>query len=169
MGKVSQTSSDSSRLVKPQYGDRRSACEPTSPHPSSPILAMRLLALLLWSFLVFVQGMDIKGTISAQDNLPSPALLPPSTLLLLTAPGIQYQTHPSPKGEFTFRNVTAGPSYLFEIECITHSFPSLRIDTTGERVEVHHTFRGNEWGHIGPRLEYPLQITPSTKADYYVV
>lgn len=142
---------------------------PISTNPVITNLSMLLLALLISSFLVFVQGMDIKGAILAHDNLPSPALLPPSTLLLLTAPGIQYQTHPSPKGEFTFRNVTAGPSYLFEIECITHSFPSLRIDTKGEQVEVYQTFRGNEWGHIGPRHEYPLQVSPSTKADYYVV
>ena len=132
------------------------------------MLLLQTFLLLLFS-ITLVKSLDIKGIITATADLPSPALLPPSTLLLLSAPGRQYQTHPSPKGEFIIRNVTSGPSYLLEIECLTHLFPSLRIDTAGDEVEVYQTFRGNEWSHKGPKLEYPIYIAPSSKANYYAV
>jgi hypothetical protein len=130
---------------------------------------MLLLAFLVLFTLTLVRGLDVEGAISAHAFLPSPALLPPSTQLFLSAPGTLYHTHPAPNGAFIFRNVTAGPSYLFKIESITHSFPSLRIDTAGNSIEVYQTFKGNDWSHKGAQLEYPLHISPLAKADYYVV
>jgi Protein of unknown function (DUF2012) len=125
--------------------------------------------VLLASLLSFAFGIDIRGSISSSEHLPALAVLAPSTLILLSAPGIQYKTHPSPSGTFTYRNVTAGPSYLFEIDSITHIFPPLRIDTTNGQVEVYQTFKGNEWSCRGARLSYPIEITSTAKADYYIV
>ena len=82
----------------------------------------------------------------------------------------EYKTHPTPSGSFKFRNVTAGPSYILQIECLTHAFPPLRIDTQNEDdVEVFQTFKGNAWSHRGAKLAYPIQIAPSAQADYYIV
>src|SRR5947207_10669509 len=98
--------------------------------------------LVLTSLVVLVLGIDITGSISSSSALVSPSILPPTTLLSLTAPGLEYKTHPSASGSFTFRNVTAGPSYLFHVDCLTHTFPSLRVDTADDNVGVYQTFRG---------------------------
>ena len=128
------------------------------------------LFLLLLSLITFAQGLEITGSIPASNpHLASPAFLPPSTSLILSAHNRQYKTHPSPSGSFTFRNVTAGPSYLLQVECLTHTFPSLRIDTQNEDVEVYQTFKANEWNHRGAKLAYPIQLAPSSTADYYIV
>lgn len=128
------------------------------------------MILLLLAFVAFTQGLEITGSIPASNpHLANPAFLPPSTTLILSAHNRQYKTHPSSSGKFTFRNVTAGPSYLLQVECLTHSFPSLRIDTQNEDVEVYQTFKGNEWSHRGAKLAYPIQLAPSSTADYYIV
>jgi Protein of unknown function (DUF2012) len=126
--------------------------------------------ILLFSLLpTFTQGLDIAGSIVLNAHLISPASLPPSTLLTLSSKNLEYKTHPASNGLFTFRNVTVGPSYILQIECLTHSFPSLRIDTQDGNLEVYQTFRENAWNHRGAKLAYPIQIAPSAQADYYVV
>jgi ER membrane protein complex subunit 7 len=128
--------------------------------------------LFISSLLALTQALDITGSIAASNQLPSPALLPPSTLLVLSAPNLEYKTHASATGSFTFRNVTAGPSYLLQVQCLTHAFSPLRIDTTregNEVPEVYQTFRGNQWGHRGIRVTHPIELVPSAKADYYLV
>jgi hypothetical protein len=125
---------------------------------------------LLWTFVALTRALDITGSIaSVNPHLPSPAYLPPSTLLVLSAPNVEYKTHPSSSGSFTFRNVTAGLSYILHVECITHAFPPLRIDTQVGDVELYQTFKGNEWSHRGAKMSYPIQLVSSGKADYYVV
>ena len=127
--------------------------------------------VLLFSLLPSItQGLDITGTISPNTHLLSTSSLPPSTLLILSSSHLEYKTHPTPNGSFKFRNVTAGPSYILEIECLTHTFPPLRIDThNDDDMEVYQTFRGNAWSHRGAKLSYPIQIAPSAQADYYIV
>ena len=127
------------------------------------------LLLLLSFFLAFTQALDITGSIQLNTHLISAALLPPSTLVTLSGPGLEYATHATADGKFTFHNVAAGHSYLLQVECLTHIFPPLRVDTENEDVEVYQTFRGNEWNHRGAKLAYPIQIAPSAKADYYLV
>lgn len=93
---------------------------------SHPVIttAMILQLLFLLSLLpAFTQGLDITGSISLNSHLLSPASLPPSTLLILSSANLEYKTHPSAAGSFKFRNITAGPSYILQIECLTHSFP----------------------------------------------
>ena len=125
--------------------------------------------IFLSALLTFVRGVDISGSILSNAHLPSPAFLPPSTSIVLSSTNLEYRTHPAPNGEFIFRNVTAGPSYILQIECLTHDFLPLRIDTQNEDVEVYQTFRGNQWSHRGAKFAYPIEIAPSGKADYYVV
>lgn len=135
-------------------------------------LAMMLLSLLLFlsSLLGLARGLDISGTIPASHPyLHSAALLPPGTLLVLSAPNVEYKTHPSASGSFTFHNVTAGPSYLLHVECVTHAFQPLRVDTQNGNVDVYQTFRGNAWSHRGAKLAYPIQLAPIARADYFVV
>jgi ER membrane protein complex subunit 7, beta-sandwich domain len=136
--------------------------------PSSSVV-MILHHVILLSLLSFVLGIDISGSINSSPALLSPSILPPTTRIYLTAPGVEYFIHPSSTGKFTFRNVTVGPSYLFHVECLTHIFPSLRLDTATDRVEVYQTFKGNEWSHRGLLLDYPIQVSPTAQADYYVV
>jgi hypothetical protein len=143
-------------------------------HPEfTLVLAMSFqswIRVLLLAFVTFTQGLEITGSIPASNpHLANPALLPPSTILILSAHNRQYKTHPSTSGTFTFRNVTAGPSYLLQVECLTHSFMPLRIDTQNGDVEVYQTFKANEWSHRGAKLSYPIRLAPSTTADYYIV
>jgi len=130
---------------------------------------MILRTLLFSIFLAFAQAIEITGVIQPNAHLPSAALLPVSTLLTLSAPGVEYAVHPSSSGKFTFYNVTAGPSYLLKVDCLTHAFQPLRIDTRFEEIEVYQTFKDNEWEHRGAKFVYPIEISPSTKAEYYVV
>ena len=124
---------------------------------------------LLSSLFSLAYGLDITGYIVSNVHLSSPAVLSPSTLLILSSTNLEYKTHPSPSGSFTFRNVSSGPSYLLEIECLTHTFAPLRIDTHNDEVEVYQTFRGNAWSHRGAQLATPIQVQATGKADYYVV
>jgi Protein of unknown function (DUF2012) len=130
---------------------------------------IRRVLLLLCCLSALVAALDITGSLIANSHLPSPALLPASTLLILSSASLDYRTHSAPDGHFAFRNVTAGPSYLLRIECITHTFPPLRIDTQNEVLEVYQTFPANEWNHKGAKLAYPIELGPSSRADYYVV
>jgi len=131
---------------------------------------LQVLLLLLFSLLPsLTHGLDITGSITPNRFLLSSALLPPSTLLTLSSPNLEYTTHPSPSGSFSFRNVTVGPSYILQVECLTNTFSPLRIDTQNEDVEVYQTFSANEWSHRGAKLSYPIQLFASSQADYYMV
>jgi hypothetical protein len=139
-----------------------------SSSPAPPAMILPAL-FLLSSLLTFVLGFDITGSIASNGHLSNPAILPPSTLLVLSSTNLEYKTHPSPSGSFTFRNITAGPSYLLEVECLTHTFSPLRIDTQNGEVEVYPTFRGNAWSHRGAKLATPVKVHATGIADYYVV
>ena len=128
---------------------------------------MLQLLVLLTSLVGLAYGLDISGAIAASHpHLPSAALLPSSTLFVLSAPNLKYETHASSSGSFTFRNVTAGPSYLLHVECLTYSFQPLRVDTQHGNVEVYQTFNGNAWSHRGAKLAYPIQLAPAAKTEY---
>lgn len=127
------------------------------------------LLVFLSSLTALCQCLDITGWIQTNNYLPSPSVLPASTLFILAAPGLEYTTHPTSTGKFIFRNVTAGPSYLLRVECITHTFPPLRVDTEEDAVEIYQTFQGNEWDHRGAKLTYPISIAPTSKPEYYMV
>jgi len=130
---------------------------------------LKRLCFLLFPLVALTNALDLKGTIIPNTDLASAAALPPSTLLILTSDNRIYTTHPSPIGGFTFHNVTVGPSYLLQVECLSLSFPRLRIDTGGEEVEVYQTFQGHAWSHRGAKLSYPIQLSASSQADYYIV
>lgn len=139
-------------------------------HQPSLTIMLQLLYFLLFLLPALINALDIKGTIIPNVHLPSVAVLPPSTLLILTSANLIYKTHPSSSGSFTFHNVTVGPSYLLQVESVSHSFPRLRIDTQGEEeVEVYRTFQANSWSHRGAKLFYPIQLSASSQADYYIV
>ena len=138
---------------------------------TEPLLTMmlQLLCFLLFLLAALANALDLKGTIIPNTYLASAAALPPGTLLLLTSENLFYKTHPSPTGAFTFHNVTVGPSYLLQVECLSHSFPRLRVDTGGEEVEVYETSQSHSWSHRGAKLSYPIQLFASSQADYYIV
>jgi Protein of unknown function (DUF2012) len=133
------------------------------------IMILHILLLLFSVLLSFTKALDIGGSIFSNAHLLSTASLPPTTLLILSSANLEYKTHPSPSGSFKFRNVTSGSSYLLHIECLTHSFPPLRIDTQSGNMEVYQTFPGNAWSHRGAKLAYPIEISPTAQADYYMV
>ena len=102
----------------------------------------------------------LRVSIAPHHILPNPSILPPSTTATLTTLGQIYSAHLRTDNAFDFRNVTVG-SYLFDVNCHTHSFAPLRVDVhkpatiekTGgtelKEVEAWGTFRGNEWSNKG--------------------
>jgi Protein of unknown function (DUF2012) len=127
---------------------------------------------LVCSQVLFAVALDIRGTIASNSHLLSPALLPPSTLLILSSPNLEYRTHPSPNGKFAFHNVSTegNPSYLLQVECITHKFPQMRIDIGDNDVDgVYQSFRMNKWNHKANTLPYPIEIAVTGTADFYAV
>jgi len=129
---------------------------------------LQRLFFLFFLLPCLINALDIKGSIVPNVHLPSTAALPPSTLLILTSADLLYKTHPSSSGSFTFHNVTVGPSYLLQVESLTHSFPRLRIETQGAEVKVYQTVQGNSWSTRGIQLFYPIQLSASSRADYYL-
>ena len=143
--------------------------------PSFAILLMmlRLDGLLLLTCLVlFARGLDVKGSIKSNTHLLSPALLPLSSLIILSSPNYEYRTHPSPNGKFSFYNISTigNPSYLLQVECISHKFPQLRVDIEEQEIAgVYYSSRKNKWSHKGSTLSYPIELAATGKAEFYVV
>ncbi|RPB02622.1 hypothetical protein L873DRAFT_421192 [Choiromyces venosus 120613-1] len=129
---------------------------------------MKLLVLL--PFLsVIVSALDIQGTFAPSPLLPNPSNLPSSTSLTLTTTGTTKRTLIRRDNTFSFRDVPEG-SYLLDVQCQTYQFAPLRVDVNGQgEVEVHQTFRGNEWRNKGEKKGYPIEIQPVRPIDYYIV
>jgi ER membrane protein complex subunit 7 len=122
-------------------------------------LVPSLLALLL----PLSQCTHLRILVPSTPALPNPATLPPTTSASLTT--IAHLLHAPLRADnsFDFRNVSAG-SYLLDIHSHTHVFAPLRVDVAaaalvhGEQeklpeVQVWGTFRGNEWGNKGEKLD----------------
>lgn len=93
------------------------------------------------------------------NALPTASILPSSTTASLTSTGHVLHAHLNTDNVFDFGNVSAG-SYLLDVHAHTHVFAPLRVDvhhiaaqSEDPEVEVWGTFRGNEWGNKGEKLE----------------
>lgn len=84
---------------------------------------------------------------------PNPFTLPASTHATLSTLNAHFSAPISSVNTFVFHNVTP-ESYLVDVHCSTDLFQPLRIDVkAGGEVEAWETFRGNEWGNKGEKLE----------------
>jgi hypothetical protein len=115
--------------------------------------------LLLSLLPALAQCTRLRVIVPSTNALPNPAVLPPSTTASLTT--TSHLLHASLRADntFDFRNVSAG-SYLLDIHAHTHLFAPLRVDVHhgavqggDPEVQVWGTFRGNEWGNKGEKVE----------------
>ncbi|KAF3927265.1 hypothetical protein ABW20_dc0109128 [Dactylellina cionopaga] len=128
------------------------------------------LASLLLLFPALICAATVAGSIKPNSVLPSLSLLPPSTIVTLSADLLQDSrtSHIFANGAFKFQDVKPG-SYLMEINCRTHIFPALRVDvSTDGLVEIYQTFRGNEWDNKGERKPHPIDFYPAKASEFYV-
>ena len=82
-----------------------------------------------------------------------------------------------------FPDLTPG-SHLLSIHARDHVFPAYRVDVSDAetsnpetpRVQLHQTFRGNEWGNKGPRIgaseaggdgSLSVSVAPSGRKEFY--
>ncbi|KAK6339461.1 hypothetical protein TWF718_008874 [Orbilia javanica] len=135
------------------------------------ILLLRLTSFLLLAFPVLINAVNIVGSIKPNNILPSLNLIPPSTTLSLSGANLadSRTSRVYTSGTFRFQDVKPG-SYLLEVNCKTHLFPSLRVDVSSDGlVEVYGTFRGNEWDNKGERKPHPIDISAVKGSDFYIV
>ncbi|KAK6498617.1 hypothetical protein TWF481_011198 [Arthrobotrys musiformis] len=127
--------------------------------------------LLLLLFTPFINAVNVIGSIKPNNILQSLTLLPPSTTVSLSGANLagSRTSHIYTNGAFKFQDVKPG-SYLLEVNCRTHLFPSLRVDVSSDGlVEVYGTFRGNEWDNKGERKPHPIDISPVKGSDFYII
>ncbi|KAF3940758.1 hypothetical protein ABW19_dt0207105 [Dactylella cylindrospora] len=135
-----------------------------------PQLLLPITLLLSLPSTVTAAIVTIVGSIKPNQALPSLALLPPSTTVTLSNDILHDSrvSHVFANGAFKFQNVKPG-SYLLEVQCRTHLFPSLRVDVGSEGlIEVFGTFRGNEWDNKGERRPHPIDIAPAKASEFFL-
>jgi ER membrane protein complex subunit 7 len=137
------------------------------PPPSQTINEMHI-PLLLPLLIPLAQCTHLRVLIASTTGLSNPGTLPPSTSASLTTLSRQLHAPLRADNSFDFRNVSAG-SYLLDIHSHTYEFAPLRVDVHGEvetrtvepEVQVWGTFRGNEWGNKGEKVD----VTEIEKED----
>ncbi|KAK6352642.1 hypothetical protein TWF730_009460 [Orbilia blumenaviensis] len=139
----------------------------------APPFLLRLTSLFLLTILFpsLISAVNVIGSIKPNNILQSLTLLPPSTSVSLSAGNLadSRTSHVYSSGAFKFQDVKPG-SYLLEVNCRTHLFPSLRVDVSSDGlVEVYGTFRGNEWDNKGERRPHPIDISPVRGSEFYIV
>lgn len=123
-----------------------------------------LFSLLAATLAAAVQTTTVTLHIPPTQALPNPRSLPPSTHATLTSFHADATAYLTPLNAFVFHNVSEG-SYLFDMHCLTHAFPPLRVDVvsvpSGDektpagdqgralKVSAWETFRGNDWNNKG--------------------
>lgn len=137
---------------------------------------MRLLSLLTGLSALFTTSSAAQLTISippSPPSLPNPNTLPPSTHASLLGPQGSIQTaRLSRSNTLTFPSIPSG-SHLLTLHARDHSFSPARIDVDGESIRASVTFRGNEWGNLGPAMgnstdgQLMIEMRPTGKKDFY--
>lgn len=140
-------------------------------------LALQSIALCLISL---VQAAQLTISIPSSQILENPSALPPSTHATLLGPDGQLR-----RALLTRSNTLSFPSlpigaHLLNIHSRDYIFAPLRVDvspsTTAEGIEeiieVHQTFRGNEWSNKGQKYgsaksQLILAIPPIGKREFY--
>ncbi|CCJ28352.1 unnamed protein product [Pneumocystis jirovecii] len=128
----------------------------------------------------------LKGSILPNKFLSSTKELSPSTVILLSAANILKKTRPTSKGHFCIENVEKG-SYLLEVLSFTHRFDPLRVDifsiedvlakglnvSTKDQetqlptlIQIYQIYKGHAWDDFGPRMPYPIQLSPTGIESY---
>ncbi|KAK6523911.1 hypothetical protein TWF281_001876 [Arthrobotrys megalospora] len=134
-------------------------------------ILIRLTSLLLLLFPALISAVNVVGSIKPNNILQSLTLLPPSMTVSLSGATLadSHTSHIFANGAFKFQDVKPG-SYLLEVNCRTHLFPSLRVDVSSDGlVEVYGTFRGNEWSNKGERRPHPIDISPVKGSDFFII
>lgn len=140
-------------------------------------LALQCIALCLVSI---VQAAQLTISIPSSQILENPSALPPSTHANLLGPDGQLR-----RALLTRSNTLSFPSlpvgaHLLNIHSRDYIFAPLRVDVfpsttaegTEEIIEVHQTFRGNEWSNKGQKYgsaksQLIIAIPPIGKRDFY--
>lgn len=141
----------------------------------TPRFTTALWALLLAGTALAAAAMQQQQTtvtlhVPPTQALPNPRALPPSTHATLTTSSSGAHTaYLTPLNAFVFHNVSEG-SYLFDVHCLTHAFPPLRVDVVSVpsgggdnsqtqkgggralKVSAWETFRGNDWDNKGEAI-----------------
>jgi len=141
-------------------------------------LALQSIALCLISL---VQAAQLTISIPSSHILENPSALPPSTHATLLGPDGQLR-----RALLTRSNTLSFPSlpigaHLLNIHSRDYIFAPLRVDVspsttaegTEEIIEVHQTFRGNEWSNKGQKYgsakeKLVIAIPPTGKRDFYM-
>ncbi|KAK6347062.1 hypothetical protein TWF696_007142 [Orbilia brochopaga] len=138
--------------------------------PLRRLLSLLMLPLLLL-FPALISAVTVTGGIKPNSQLSSLSLLPPSTTVTLAGDRLSdsRSSHVFANGAFKFQDVKPG-TYLLEVHCRTHVFPSFRVDVSSDGlIEVFGTFRGNEWNNKGERKPHPIDISPLKSSEFYQV
>jgi len=141
-------------------------------------LTLQTIACLLVSL---VQAAQLTISIPSSHILENPSALPPSTHATLLGPNGQLR-----RALLTRSNTLSFPSlpvgaHLLNIHSRDYIFAPLRVDVlpsttaegTAEIIEVHQTFRGNEWSNKGQKYgsakdKLVIAIPPTGKRDFYM-
>lgn len=136
---------------------------------TTALWALLLAGTALAAAAVQQQQTTVTLHIPPTQALPNPRALPPSTHATLTTSSSGAHTaYLTPLNAFVFHNVSEG-SYLFDVHCLTHAFPPLRVDVvsvpSGDnqknppegggralKVSAWETFRGNDWDNKGEAI-----------------
>ncbi|SMY28425.1 unnamed protein product [Zymoseptoria tritici ST99CH_1A5] len=140
---------------------------------------MRSLITALLGCAVLTSAANLTVSIPPSQQLPNPAVLPPSThAVLLGPPGVRYDAPIRRDNTFIFTDLDVA-SYLLTLHTRDFFFVPLRVDVSqpavGEEsqlVEAWQTFRGNEWSNKGPSYgtgkgALTVQMRPSAPKEYY--
>ncbi|CAM1510430.1 Fc.00g007650.m01.CDS01 [Cosmosporella sp. VM-42] len=111
---------------------------------------MRLIPSIILGLIPLALALDITLYLPSK---PNPFTLPPTTHATLTTLNGRLSAPLSSVNTFVFHNVTA-ESYLVDVHCATDGFQPLRVDVGADgSMEAWETYRGNEWGNRGEKLE----------------
>jgi len=140
-------------------------------------LVLQSIALCLVSL---VQAAQLTISIPSSQILDNPSALPPSTHATLLGPdGHLRRALLTRSNTLSFPSLPIG-AHLLNIHSRDYTFAPLRVDVspsttaegTAEIIEVHQTFRGNEWSNKGQKYgsaksQLVIAIPPIGKRDFY--
>ncbi|CAG8535498.1 7233_t:CDS:2 [Funneliformis mosseae] len=141
---------------------------------SSISLCLILVFLSLFAIpSICIETYKIEGRL-----VPNLSQLEPTTKIVLD--GGKYSTLIRKNGKFKRKekktndlillsrdNVPPG-SYLLEVSSRKFIYPKIRIDVDPRGVRPFVTITGSEWSYNGPALQYPLELSARSTADYFL-
>lgn len=114
---------------------------------------------------ICIETYKIEGRLVPSFALKDLSQLEPTTKIVLD--GGKYSTLIRKNGKFVIDNVPPG-SYLLEVTSRKFIYPKIRIDVDPRGVRPFVTITGSEWSYNGPALQYPLELSARSTADYFL-